>query len=66
MCLKIILFEKFVTSAGNFGPHGPPICDHYFIKIGIFHKNYHIFCIGLNQTKKLFFSERSAQCDNTL
>ena len=66
MCLKIILFQKFLTSAGNFGPYGPPICDHYFWKNGNFHKNCHIFCIGLNQTKNLFFSESPAQCVNTL
>ena len=66
MHLKIIFLENFLTSAGNFGPYGPPILDHYFWKNGNFHKNCHIFCIGLNQTKNLFFSESRSKCTKML
>jgi len=66
MHLKIIFFENFLTSAGNFGPYGPPILDHYFWKNGNFHKNHHIFCIGLKKPKNFFFSERPSQCANNM
>ena len=32
MYLKIIFFEKFLTSAGNFGPYGPPHFLPLFLK----------------------------------
>ena len=47
----------FLAIVQKFGLYGFPNFDHYFWKNENFHKNHHIFAIGLKKPKKLFFSK---------